>query len=188
MRERCTIDERVTYDAAVICKRHADEWLHRYKPKRCAACPMPLSSSAWRPCPEWMREQLHAHHGAFVHKRPCYEKALSAKKQQVSNNQPMEMAKENEQSNTPFTLDVSTTQGTAYRGFNAYAHTHNYSLCLSCTCSQTRMEEATRTYLWGKALQQSGLKRKADAVQQSEPTSHLRRISRRRNCRWLRCR
>ena len=29
---------------------------------------------------------------------------------------------------------------------------------------QTRMEEATRTYLWGKALQLSGQKRKADAA------------------------
>ena len=45
---------------------------------------------------------------------------------------------------------------------------------VSCTCNmlthafsmhrQTKMEEATRTYLWGKALQHSGLKRKADAA------------------------
>ncbi len=33
-----------------------------------------------------------------------------------------------------------------------------------CACRQTKMEEATRSYLWGKALQQSGLKRRADAA------------------------
>ena len=94
VRERCTIDERVTYDAAVICKRHADEWLHRYKPKRCAACPMPLSSSARMPCPEWMREKLGAQHGAFVHVRPCYLEAVTAKKQQTAGTQPMEVEPE----------------------------------------------------------------------------------------------
>ena len=94
VRGRCTIDERVVYDNAVICKRHADEWLHWYKPTRCAACPQPLSSSACRPCPEWMREKLGAHHGAFVHKRPCYEKALVAKSQQAADAESMEVEQE----------------------------------------------------------------------------------------------
>ncbi len=95
VRGRCAIDERVTYDAAVICKRHADEWLHWYKPTRCAACPNPLSSSAWRPCPEWMREQLGAQQGAFVHERPCYKAAVAAKKQLAADTQPMEVEQGN---------------------------------------------------------------------------------------------
>jgi len=107
VRGRCATDERVTYDAAVICKRHADEWLHWYKPTRCAACPRPLSSSARMPCPEWMREQLGAPHGAFVHVRPCYLEAVAAKKQQTADTQPMEVEQENELPNKTFQLDVS---------------------------------------------------------------------------------
>ena len=94
MRGRCAIDERVVYDSAVICKRHVDEWLHWYKPTQCAACPQPLSSSGSMPCPEWMREQLAAQHGAAVHERPCYENALAAKKQQAADTQPTEVEPE----------------------------------------------------------------------------------------------
>ena len=94
VRGRCAIDERVTYYSAVICKRHVNEWLHRYKPTQCAACPHPLSSSGSMPCPDWLREKLGSHRGAFVHKRPCYEKALAAKKQQAADTQPMEVEPE----------------------------------------------------------------------------------------------
>ena len=107
VRERCTIDKRATYNAAVICKRHADAWLHRYKPTKCAACPQSLSSSGSMACPEWMRKQLGAHHGAFVHKRPCYEKALAAKKQQVAVSQPMEVEQENNPPQPTFHIDVN---------------------------------------------------------------------------------
>jgi len=106
VRGRCAIDERVVYDSAVMCKRHVNEWLHRYKPTRCAACPQPLSSSGSMPCPDWMREQLGAHHGAFVHKRPCYERALAAKKQQTVNTQPMEVEQENNPPQPTFHIDV----------------------------------------------------------------------------------
>jgi hypothetical protein len=83
------MEARVPYDTAVVCKRHVDEWLHRYKPTKCAACPQPLTSSGSMPCPEWMRKQLAAQHGAFVHKRPCYETALAAKNQQAADTQPI---------------------------------------------------------------------------------------------------
>src|SRR4029078_7753663 len=95
VRGRCAIEARTSYDSAVICKRHVNEWLHRYKPTQCAACSRPLSSSARMPCPEWMREKLGAHHGAFVHVRPCYINAVAAKKKQVSSNQPMAVNPEN---------------------------------------------------------------------------------------------
>ena len=95
------------YDTPVICKRHADEWLHRYKPTKCAACPQPLSSSAWRVCPEWLREQLGAPHGAFVHKRPCYQAALAVKNQQAADQQPMEVEQENNPPPPSFQIDVS---------------------------------------------------------------------------------
>ena len=89
MRGRCAIDDRVVYNSAVVCKQHVDEWLHRYKPTKCAACPRSLSSSAWRPCPEWLREQLAAQHGAFVHERPCYREAVAAKQRQAADPQPI---------------------------------------------------------------------------------------------------
>jgi hypothetical protein len=95
VRGRCTIDERVVYDSAVICKHHVNEWLHRYKPSRCAACPNPLSSSGSMPCPDWMREQLGANHGTAVHVRPCYKAAVAAKKQQTADSRPMEVEQEN---------------------------------------------------------------------------------------------
>jgi hypothetical protein len=41
-----------------------------------------------------MREQLGAHHGTAVHKRPCYEKALAVKKQPAADTQPMEVEQE----------------------------------------------------------------------------------------------
>ena len=104
---RCEMDGQAVQNSPVICKKHGNEWLHRYQPTQCAACPTPISSSGRRPCPEWLREQLGAHHGAFVHKRPCYEKALAAKKQQAADTQPMEMEQENELPNKTFQLDVS---------------------------------------------------------------------------------
>ena len=90
---RCAMDGQAAQNSPVICKKHGNEWLHRYKPTRCAACPQPLST-AWRPCPEWMREKLGAHHGAFVHVRPCYLEAVTAKKQQTAGTQPMEVEPE----------------------------------------------------------------------------------------------
>jgi hypothetical protein len=53
-----------------------------------------------------MREQLGAEHGAFVHKRPCYEKALAAKKQQAADTQPMEVEQENNPPPPTFRIDV----------------------------------------------------------------------------------
>ncbi len=106
VRERCLIDERVTYDSTVICKRHADEWLHWYKPARCAACPNPLSASGSMPCPEWMREQLGAHHGTFVHVRPCYKAAVARRRRQTTDTQPMEVEQENISPPQNFQLDV----------------------------------------------------------------------------------
>ena len=95
------------YDSAVVCKRHIDEWLRRYKPTRCAACPAPLSSSAWRLCPEWLRKQLGAEHGASVHERPCYEAARAAKKQQEADTQPSEEKQQIQPSQPTFHIDVS---------------------------------------------------------------------------------
>ncbi len=95
VRGRCLTDNTALTDASVICKRHFNELLQRYKPTRCAACPQPLSSSGSMACPEWMREQLGAHHGAFVHVQPCYKAAVAAKKQQAAVSQPMEVEREN---------------------------------------------------------------------------------------------
>jgi len=95
VRGRSAIDERVVYDSAVMCKRHVNEWLRRYKPTRCAACPNPLSSSGSMPCPDWMREQLGAQQGAAVHVRPCYKAAVAARKRQTADTQPMEVEQEN---------------------------------------------------------------------------------------------
>ena len=127
---RCAVEGVQTQDSRSICQLHHDRWLQHFKPTQCAACPRPLSSSASRPCPEWMRKQLHAHHGAFVHKRPCYEKALAAKKQLTVAPQSMEVEQENIPPQLTFHIDVSTTLTTAYRDFDAYAHTHNYPLYL----------------------------------------------------------
>jgi len=129
LRGRCAISERATYDAAVVCKRHADEWRHWYKPPRCAACPRPLSASAWRPCPEWMREQLGAQHGAAVHKRPCYEKALAAKKQRAADPQPMEVEQENKPPQPTFHIDVSQHIDNSNASHTWAAHSHMRSLC-----------------------------------------------------------
>jgi len=123
---RCAIDGQATQDATVICKKHGNEWLHRYKPTRCAACPNPLSISASRPCPEWMREQLNTHHGAFVHKRPCYEKALAAKKQQAVGTQPMEVEQENQQQRHTFQINVRQ-------------HKTNTRNNIKCMCTLTSM-------------------------------------------------
>ena len=130
VRERCIIDGRHTYDNTVMCKRHVDELLHRYNPTVCAACPHPLSASASRPCPEWMREQLHTHHGAFVHVRPCYYEAMAAKKQRATNALPVEVEQENEQPQQQFTVDVSTHNTNTCNNFDASTYTHKYVLYL----------------------------------------------------------
>jgi hypothetical protein len=125
LRSRCAIAERMVHDSSVVCKRHANEWVHRYKPTRCAACPAPLSSSGWRLCPEWLREQLGAEHGATVHERPCYKEAVAAKKQQVADTQPSEVKQEIQPSQPTFHIDVSD-------------HTHcNQASCLATEHSPT---------------------------------------------------
>lgn len=88
---RCAMEGMQTHNSRSICQRHHDQWLQHFKPAQCAACPQPLSVSGWRRCPEWRRKQLGAQHGAFVHKQPCYEEALAAKKQQAADPQPMEV-------------------------------------------------------------------------------------------------
>ncbi len=128
VRGRCAIEARPSYDSAVICKRHVNEWLHRYKPTRCAACPRPLSSSARMPCPEWMRKQLGAHHGAFVHVRPCYLEAVAAKKEQAADTQPMAVEQENSPPQPTFHIDVSTTH-------EQQQHVPTMLTTLTTTCS-----------------------------------------------------
>ncbi len=159
---RCAVEGMQTQDSRSICQLHRDRWLQHYKPTKCAACPQPLSSSAWRPCPEWMREQLGVHHGAFVHKRPCYEKALAA-----SNKQPplsrWKWSKKTTFLNQLFTSMSIHTQ-TKGKASDACA-VHSQRRFLSpCACRQTKMEEATRNYLHSKAAHLSGLKRRADAA------------------------
>ena len=58
------------------------------------------------PCPEWLRGQLGASHGAFVHKRPCYQTALAEKKQQAADQQPMEVEQENSPPLPSFQINV----------------------------------------------------------------------------------
>ena len=128
---RCASDGNVqTQDAQSICQLHHDRWLQHYKPTTCAACPNPLSISASRPCPEWMREQLITHHGTFVHVRPCYLEAVRAKKQRAANSEPMEVEKENEQPKQTFHIDVSQHNIHTYNYCYACTHTHKYVLCL----------------------------------------------------------
>ena len=91
---RCTVDGAMTQNSQSICQHHHDRWLQHFKPTQCAACPRLLSSSASRPCPEWMREQLAAQHGAAVHERPCYKAAVEAKKRQAADPQPTEVEPE----------------------------------------------------------------------------------------------
>ena len=126
VRGRCIIDDRCTYDSTVICKHHVDELLHWYKPKRCAACPRPLSASANMQCPEWMREQLHAHHGTFVHIRPCYKEAVAVKKQQAANTLPVEVKQENEQPKQTFQINVRQHKRNTYNTFDAGTRTQKY--------------------------------------------------------------
>jgi len=128
---RCASDGNVqTQDTRNICQLHRDRWLQHFKPTKCAACPQPLSASASRPCPEWMREQLHAHHGAFVHVRPCYLEAVAAKKQPAADTRPMEVQQENEQPNKTFQIDVRQHKRNTHYNFDACAHTHKYVSCL----------------------------------------------------------
>lgn len=130
VRERCIIDGRHTYDSTVMCKHHVNEWLHRYKPTSCAACPRPLSASSSMQCPEWMRQQLNTHHGAFVHVRPCYYEALAARKQRAADTRPVEVQQENEQPKRTFQIDVSQHNIHTCNNFHACTHTHKYVLCL----------------------------------------------------------
>ena len=129
-------------DTRSICQLHHDRWLHRYKPTKCAACPQPLSACGSMQCPEWMREQLNAHHGAFVHKRPCYEKALAAKKQPAANTLPAEVEQENEQPQQTFQIDVSQHKRNTSNTFDASTHTHKYVLCL-LVCADRRIWRRT---------------------------------------------
>jgi len=130
VRGRCIIDGRHTYDNTAICKRHTDELLHRYKPTVCAACPRPLSASSSMQCLEWMREQLGAHHGVFVHVRPCYYEALAVRKQRAANTQPVEVKQENEQPKRTFQIDVSQHNTNTHNNVDASTYTHKYVLCL----------------------------------------------------------
>jgi hypothetical protein len=77
-----------TEQSCHLQEARGNEWLHRYKPTRLRCLP---AASGNMPCPEWMRQQLGAHHGAFVHVRPRYKSAVAAKKQQAADNQPMEV-------------------------------------------------------------------------------------------------
>jgi hypothetical protein len=107
VQSRCAVDKQPVYKSVVICKRHANRWLHRWQPTRCAACLQPLSSSAAMPCPEWLRERLGAAHGAVVHVRPCYKEAVAARKQAAPNKQPMKVETENTPPAPSFQIDVS---------------------------------------------------------------------------------
>ncbi len=129
VRERCLADGRQHANAAVICKRHFNELLQRYKPTRCAACPTPLSASGSMPYPEWMREQLCAHHGSFVHVRPCYKAAVAAKKRQAADTQPMEVEQENIAPPPTFQVDVSQHTNKSSGSRTHTAHSHTLSLC-----------------------------------------------------------
>ena len=120
---RCEMDGRRVLDSATqMCLKHVNELLRRYKPTKCAACPQPLSS-AWRSCPEWMREQLNAQHGAFVHVRPCYLNAVAAKKKQASNNQPMAVNPENISPSRTSPL-TSVSHALTQIHLRLYTHTH----------------------------------------------------------------
>ena len=152
-----------TQETRSICQRHHDQWLQHYKPTRCAACPVPLASAA-RPCPEWLREELQALHGAFVHLRPCYLEAVARRKQKTNHtSEPMETEEENiPTQQTNFQIDVSdfTKQILA----STRAHGSCSQVLFLCLRRQTRMEETTRNYLTEKLMHLSPLKRKADAA------------------------
>jgi len=124
---RCEMDGRRVLDSATqMCLKHVNELLRRYKPTKCAACPQPLSSGGM-PCPEWLREQLGAHHGAFVHMRPCYEKTLAAKKQQAADTQPMEVEQENISPSQTSPLTSVSHASTQIR-LRLCTHAHTWSL------------------------------------------------------------
>ncbi len=153
---RCAMEAVQTQDSRSICQLHHDRWVHRYKPTQCAACPQPLPASASMLCPKWLREQLAAHHGARVHVRPCYLAAMAAKKQQASNNQPMEIEEENEQSNKPFTVDVSTHE---QQHTEISMHAHTFTIATSASlCMQTDSDGGEHSQLFafeGAASQRS---------------------------------
>ena len=123
MMGRCAEEGVQTQDSRSICQHHHDRWLQHFKPTKCAACPRPLSSSGSMPCPEWMREQLNAQHGAFVHVRPCYLNAVAAKKQQASNNQPMAVNPENISPSRTSPL-TSVSHALTQIHLRLYTHTH----------------------------------------------------------------
>lgn len=81
-----------------------------------------------------MREQLGAQHGTFVHKRPCYEKALAAKKQQAADTQPMEVEQENNPPPPSFHNDVRQHAHMNERRLMHMKHTHSHSLSLFVRC------------------------------------------------------
>ena len=127
---RCEMDGQAVQNSPVICKKHGNEWLHRYKPTRCAACPRRLSSSGSMPCPEWMRVQLAAQHGAFVHVRPCYKAAVEAKKRQAADPQPMEVEQENRPPAPTFQIDVSQHTHSSSGSRTCTTHSHALALCV----------------------------------------------------------
>lgn len=144
---RCTADAHTNVrDTRWICQFHYDRWLHRYRPQQCAVCQQPLSSSALA-CPEWLREQLHAHTGSFMHKRPCYEQALGQRKQNAAAetvsselmdappDEPMQPAENhpptrNTNDSQEFKIDVSGLQSTSESNIVHVHATHCLSLAL----------------------------------------------------------
>jgi len=122
-----------------ICQHHYDVWLYRYKPQTCVACRSPLTSSAYRGCPSWLAEQLHAPRGCFVHKRPCYEEALGRRKQAAT-----VLAE-------PTAMDVAEQENVVQEESAPFV-------------VNTKREEDTRSYLSAKLQYLSPLKRKADAA------------------------
>jgi hypothetical protein len=61
-----------TLDSRVLCRRHADKWLYRYRPASCPVCGGPVQpGQAGRLVPLWLQNETHAPKGALVHDRPC---------------------------------------------------------------------------------------------------------------------
>ncbi len=134
---RCMVDAVQTQDSRSICQQHHDRWLQHYKPTRCAACPTPLASAA-RACPEWLREQLGAAHGSYVHVRPCYLDAVAQRKQANRSSHTSDSV-ETEPENIPppastFQIDVSHCNST-FRTRPMHVHTMLTSLFAICLCT-----------------------------------------------------
>lgn len=121
-----TVGSRTPVDTRTICQSHWDRWWKRWRPTQCAACLKPLAASGSMLCPEWMRQQLGAQHGASVHDRPCYRQAVAAKKPQSANTQPMEVTQEIAIRQPTFQLNVSDTRHSRFVLSHSYhAHTHS---------------------------------------------------------------